>query len=443
MLQAGCADVVGFGTFNKFIRATSQHWPGPILVPAFLRPAILSEVFVHRRRTKTQSKDTYQSSLLTPSGGVSPPLALLNPNQIDRHLSNMNPEQVEVLANAAPPGHLAESNGWAEESARKSGSTDVNSDTSLLDAYSTAVTSAVERMSPSVVNIEVHQSAGRTRSGEPRERQGGGSGFVFTPDGLILTNSHVVHDAVRIVVTLTDGRRMPATVIGDDPASDLAVIRVNEPGLTAAALGDSQRLRVGQIVIAIGAPYGFQSTVTAGVVSALGRSLRSYSGRLIDDVIQTDASLNPGNSGGPLVDSAGRVVGVNTATILPAQGICFAIGINTAKFVASRLLRDGRIRRSYIGVSAQTVPVHRRVVRFYDLPKEMGVVVLGVEENSPAKRAGLREGDIIIALDGHPVAGVDDLHRVLTDVHVGVSSSLTVLRWTEKLELKIVPEEAR
>jgi S1-C subfamily serine protease len=266
---------------------------------------------------------------------------------------------------------------------------------------------------------------------------------VFTPDGLILTNSHVVHDAVRIVVTLTDGRRMPAILIGEDPASDLAVIRVDEPGLVAAELGDSQRLRVGQIAIAIGAPYGFQSTVTAGVVSALGRSLRSYSGRLIDDVIQTDASLNPGNSGGPLVDSAGRVVGVNTATILPAQGICFAIGINTAKFVASRLLRDGRIRRSYIGVSAQTVPVHRRVVRFYDLPKEMGAVVVGVEENSPAKRAGLREGDIIIALEGHPVAGVDDLHRVLTDVRVGVSSSLTVLRWTDKLELKIVPEEAR
>jgi S1-C subfamily serine protease len=333
------------------------------------------------------------------------------------------------------------------------------SDAVLLDAYSTAVTGAVARMSPSVVNIEVHQAvpanAGRSRSGESqngepqnKERRGGGSGFVFTPDGLILTNSHVVHDAVRIGVTMNDGRRMPATLIGDDPASDLAVIRLEqphwgEPGLTAAALGDSQRLRVGQIVIAIGAPYGFQSTVTAGVVSALGRSLRSYSGRLIDDVIQTDASLNPGNSGGPLVDSAGRVVGVNTATILPAQGICFAIGINTAKFVASRLLRDGRIRRSYIGVSAQTVPVHRRVVRFYDLPKEMGAMVQSVEDSSPAKRAGLREGDIIVALEGQPVAGVDDLHRLLTDVRVGQSCSLTVLRWTEKLELKVVPEEAR
>jgi S1-C subfamily serine protease len=341
-----------------------------------------------------------------------------------------------------------ESKAWREESPRETAkaASSTPDDDALLDAYSRAVTGAVGRVTPSVVNVEVHQevhqAAGRTRSGEPRERRGGGSGFVFTPDGLILTNSHVVHDARRIEVTLADGRRMPASSIGDDPASDLAVVRVDEPGLTAAALGDSQQLRVGQLVVAIGNPYGFQSTVTAGVVSALGRSLRSYSGRLIDDVIQTDAALNPGNSGGPLVDSAGRVVGVNTATILPAQGICFAIGINTAKFVASRLLRDGRIRRSFIGVSAQTVPVHRRVVRFYDLAKESGALVLSVEENSPAKRAGLRDGDIIMALEGKPVAGVDDLHRVLTDVRVGVSSSLTVLRRTEKLELKIVPEEA-
>jgi S1-C subfamily serine protease len=344
----------------------------------------------------------------------------------------------------------SEANEWGEESLPRPApaSSSAPNDDSLLDAYSRAVTSAVGIVSPSVVNIEVHQAAGRTRSGEPRERRGGGSGFVFTPDGLILTNSHVVHDAKRIEVTLADGRRMPASAIGDDPASDLAVIRidearVDEPGLTAAALGDSQQLRVGQLVVAIGNPYGFQSTVTAGVVSALGRSLRSYSGRLIDDVIQTDAALNPGNSGGPLVDSAGRVVGVNTATILPAQGICFAIGINTAKFVASRLLRDGRIRRSYIGVSAQTVPVHRRVVRFYDLAKESGALVLSVEENSPAKRAGLRDGDIIVALEGHAVAGVDDLHRVLADIRAGASCSLTVLRHTEKLELKIVPEESK
>jgi S1-C subfamily serine protease len=338
--------------------------------------------------------------------------------------------------------------GFPESSAHPSAVSGIPSnDDSLLDAYSRAVTSAVERVSPSLVNIEVHQ-AGRTRSGEEREQRGGGSGFVFTPDGLILTNSHVVHGARRISVTLSDGRRMPATAIGDDPASDLAVVRIDEPSLQepplgTATLGDSQQLRVGQVVIALGSPYGFQSTVTAGVVSALGRSLRSYSGRLIDDVIQTDAALNPGNSGGPLIDSAGRVVGVNTATILPAQGICFAIGINTAKFVASRLLRDGRIRRSYIGVSAQTVPVHRRVVRFYDLAKEWGALVLQVEENSPAKRAGLRDGDIIVALEGNPVAGVDDLHRLLTDVRVGASCSLTVLRYTEKLELKVTPEEAK
>lgn len=319
-------------------------------------------------------------------------------------------------------------------------------DSVLLDAYSQAVVSAAERISPSVVKIEVAQ-AGKSRSGEPRERQGGGSGFVFTPDGLILTNSHVVHEATRITVSLPDGRRFPAQTVGDDPATDLAVIRLEVPNhealaLTAAQLGDSQRLRVGQLALAVGNPYGFQYTVTAGVVSALGRSLRSYSGRLIEDVIQTDASLNPGNSGGPLVTSDGQVVGVNTATIMGAQGLCFAIGINTAKFVAGKLLREGRIRRSFIGVEAQTVPLHRRLVRFYDLPQESGVVVMSVE-NGPARRGGLRENDVIIAFDGKPVAGVDDLHRLLTDAKVGVSSPLTVLRWTEKLELSVVPEEAK
>ena len=319
---------------------------------------------------------------------------------------------------------------------------DAPSDSALLDAYSNAVISASEKISPSVVKIDVAQ-AGRSRFGEPRERQGGGSGFVFTPDGLILTNSHVVHGATRIQVSFSDGHRFPAHTIGDDPATDLAVIRIDAPQIVAAPLGDSQKLRVGQLAIAIGNPYGFQYTVTAGVVSALGRSLRSYSGRLIDDVIQTDASLNPGNSGGPLVTSDGRVVGVNTATIMGAQGLCFAIGINTAKFVAGRLLRDGRIRRAYIGVEAQTAPLHRRLVRFYDLPQESGVIVSAVTPGSPAQRAGLREGDVIVALDGKAVAGVDDLHRLLTDAHVGVSSSLTVLRWTQKLELQVVPQEAR
>jgi S1-C subfamily serine protease len=317
------------------------------------------------------------------------------------------------------------------------------SDASLLDGYSRAVMGAAEKVGPSVVNVEVHQAASRSRSGESCERRGGGSGFVFTPDGLILTNSHVVHDATRIEVTLSDGRRVPADTVGDDPATDLAVIRIDAGGLQVAQLGDSQRLRPGQIAIAIGNPYGFQSTVTAGVISALGRSLRSYSGRLIEDVIQTDAALNPGNSGGPLVDSAGTVIGVNTATILPAQGICFAIGINTAKFVASRLLRDGRIRRSWIGISAQTVPLHRRVVRFYGLSKESGVVVLGVDDRSPARNAGLREGDVIVALDDKPVAGVDDLHRLLTDAHVGTRCMVTLIRHTERLVVPITPEETR
>jgi S1-C subfamily serine protease len=315
-------------------------------------------------------------------------------------------------------------------------------DTRLLDAYSQAVVNTAEKISPSVVKVDVAQAT-RSRSGEPRERQGGGSGFIFAPDGLILTNSHVVHGATRIKVSLPDGRGFPAHTIGDDPASDLAVIRIDAPSLVSAPLGDSRRLHVGQLAIAIGNPYGFQYTVTAGVISALGRSLRSYSGRLIEDVIQTDASLNPGNSGGPLVTSDGQVVGVNTATIMGAQGLCFAIGINTAKFVAGRLLQEGRVPRSQIGVEAQTTPLHRRLVRFYDLPQDSGVVVISVEEGSPARRAGLQEGDVIVALDGKPVAGVDELQRLLTDARVGISSSLTVVRHTEKLELKVVPEEAK
>jgi S1-C subfamily serine protease len=318
-----------------------------------------------------------------------------------------------------------------------------HNDGALLDAYSNAVVSAAERVSPAVAKIEVTQTAASARNGEPRERHGGGSGLVFTPDGLVLTNSHVVHNASRIRLSLPDGRQFPAHLIGEDPATDLAVVRIDAPSLTAAQLGDSQKLRVGQLAIAIGNPYGFQYTVTAGVVSALGRSLRSYSGRMIDDVIQTDASLNPGNSGGPLVSSDGEVIGVNTATIMGAQGLCFAIGINTAKFVASRLLQQGRIRRAYIGVEAQTTPLHRRIVRFYDLPKETGVVVVGVQDGSPAQRAGLQEGDVIVALGGQAIAGVDDLHRLLTDAKVEVRSSITVLRRTERLELTIVPQEGK
>jgi len=315
-------------------------------------------------------------------------------------------------------------------------------DSVLLDAYSNAVVSAAEKVSPSVAKIEVTQKA-TARNGESRERHGGGSGFVFTPDGLVLTNSHVVHNASKIELSLPDGRRFPAHLIGEDPATGLAVVRIDAPNLTAVQLGDSQKLRVGQLAIAIGNPYGFQYTVTAGVVSALGRSLRSYSGRMIDDVIQTDAALNPGNSGGPLVSSDCQVIGVNTATIMGAQGLCFAIGINTAKFVASRLLQQGRIQRAYIGVEAQTVPLHRRVVRFYDLAKETGVMVVGVTPGSPAERASLREGDIIVGFAGQPVAGVDDLHRLLTDTQVGAKNAITVLRHSERLELAIVPQESK
>src|ERR1700686_4749900 len=362
-----------------------------------------------------------------------------NPTPLQTHLCIMQLDSVFI----APMSSQQTLDGTLPAETMRVASVE-SADAALLDSYSLAVTAAVERVHPSVVNVEVHhRDKGRTRSGEPRERRGGGSGFVFTRDGLILTNSHVVHDATRIEVSIADGRRAPAHTIGDDPATDLAVIRIDASGLQAVTLGDSQQLRPGQLAIAIGNPYGFQSTVTAGVVSALGRSLRSYSGRLIEDVIQTDAALNPGNSGGPLVNSRGEVIGVNTATILPAQGICFAIGINTAKFVASRLLRDGRIRRSYIGVSAQTVPIHRRVVRFYGLARETGVVMVGIEDGSPARTAGLREGDVIVALDDKPVAGVDDLHRLLTDAQVGARCALTVIRHTERLILPIFPEEAQ
>lgn len=318
-------------------------------------------------------------------------------------------------------------------------------DDQLLDAYSQAVTHAVKRVSPSVVNIDVQQRLKGRRANNPRQEiSGNGSGFVFTPDGYILTNSHVVHDASKIEVTLSDGRQLRADLVGDDPETDLAVIRIQTPNLLAAAhLGDSQSIQVGQLAIAIGNPYGFQTTVTAGVVSALGRSLRSKSGRLINDVIQTDAALNPGNSGGPLVTSRGEVIGVNTAVILPAQGICFATAVNTAKFVAGQLIKQGRVRRSYIGVAGQNVPLHRRLVRFYNLPVESGILVISTENPSPAQQTGLRQGDVIVELDGQPVASIDDLHRLLTEERVGVRSSLTVIRHSEQLILYITPEESK
>ncbi|HKW98799.1 MAG TPA: trypsin-like peptidase domain-containing protein [Bryobacteraceae bacterium] len=308
-------------------------------------------------------------------------------------------------------------------------------DDDLLDAYSRAVITAAEKISPSVVNIEVRQNL------RGREAGGSGSGFLYTPDGFILTNSHVVHRAQTIDVTLGDGRRLRADLVGDDPDTDLAVIRVDTPNVMPAALGDSSRLRPGQLVIAIGNPYGFQCTVTSGVVSALGRSLRSRSGRLIDNVIQTDAALNPGNSGGPLVTSAGEVVGVNTAVILPAQGICFATAINTAKFVAGKLMKDGVIRRGYIGVVGQDVPLARRIVRFHNLPVASGVRVEEVQPSSPAARSGLERGDVIVAFAGQPVGGIDDLHRLLTETQVGVVAEVGILRGTEKRTLHITAAE--
>lgn len=304
----------------------------------------------------------------------------------------------------------------------------------LLDAYSHAVVHAAEEVGQSVVNIEVRRSDGK--------RQGSGSGFVITPDGFVLTNSHVVHGADKIEVTLADGRRPDASLIGDDPDTDLAVVRVYAPHLHPARLGASRGIRVGQLAIAIGNPYGFQCTVTAGVVSALGRSFRASTGRLIDDIVQTDAALNPGNSGGPLVDSRGEVIGVNTAVILPAQGICFAIGIDTAKHVAGWLIKDGKIRRSYIGVGGQNTPLHRRLVRHYQLSATSGVLVIAVAPNSPAARAGLTEGDVIVELNAQAVPSIDALHKFLTGDQIGTEAKLTIIRRTEKLIVPLIPAES-
>ena len=319
-------------------------------------------------------------------------------------------------------------------------------DADLLDAYSTAVIQVAEKINPSVVNIEIQQKPvergpASTRGAGPR--RGSGSGVIFTPDGFILTNSHVVHHADQVDVALSDGRRYPARLVGDDPDTDLAVIRVDAPNLVAAQLGDSNGIRVGQLVVAVGNPYGFQCTVTAGVVSAMGRSLRSNSGRLIDDVIQTDAALNPGNSGGPLLNSRGEVIGVNTAIILPAQGICFAIAINTAKFVAVRLMRDGRVRRSFLGVGGQNVTIPRPLARQLNLLSASGVLVLSVEKDSPAQKAGVIDGDVIIAMDALPIKSIDDLHTHLTDQKIGVESELTIIRRSAIISLQVFPAETR
>src|SRR2546429_3370182 len=307
----------------------------------------------------------------------------------------------------------------------------------LLDEYSRAVVNAVERVAPSVVNIEVQQRS----KNQPRDIAGNGSGFVITPDGFILTNSHVVHGATRIVVNLSGGRDYPAQLIGDDPETDLAVIRIDAPQLVHVRLADSETLRVGQIAIAIGNPLGFQASVTAGVISALGRSMHAQSGRLIDNIIQTDAALNPGNSGGPLANSAGEVIGVNTATIRPAQGICFAIASNTAKFVAAWLIKEGRIRRGYIGVAGQTAPLHRRVARFYHLANETGVLVVSIDKGSPADHARIRPNDVIVTFNDEAIASVHDLHEKLVGDQIAKPCKLTMLRHTEQLTIYVTPAE--
>jgi S1-C subfamily serine protease len=305
-------------------------------------------------------------------------------------------------------------------------------DDELLDAYSRAVVHAVETVGPSVVRVEL----GR----------GGGSGVVFTPDGLVLTNNHVVESAERLNVLLPDGRSLRADLVGRDADTDLAVVRIDAssgPPLSWATLGDSSAIRVGQVAVAIGNPYGFHHSVTTGVVSALGRSLRARSGRMMDDIIQTDAALNPGNSGGPLVTTRGEVIGINTAVILPAQGLCFAIASNTARFVASRLIRDGRIRRSFIGVGGQNVPVPRAIARANQIAAASGVLVESVEPKSPADTAGLREGDVIIAFGGEAVTGIDQLVRRLSEERIGQPALVTVLRRGHRRQLTVVPAESK
>jgi S1-C subfamily serine protease len=309
------------------------------------------------------------------------------------------------------------------------------SDANLLDAYSASVVNAVQKVGPAVVHIRVRQEA---KANSP-QAGGSGSGFLIAPDGFILTNSHVVHQADKIEVALSDGRSYPAELIGDDPHSDLAVIRINAPALSSVKFASARSARVGQIAIAIGNPYGFEHTVTAGIVSALGRTFPATTGRLIDNVIQTDAALNPGNSGGPLVNTHGEVIGVNTAVISVAQGICFAIGSETADFVAAWLIKDGRIRRGYLGIGGQEVPLHARVIRFHGLAQSTGVLIHSIEKGSPATQARLETGDVLLAFDGKPVRSVHDLQRLLVHGRIGERVGVSYLRLNQKEETTVVP----
>jgi len=311
-------------------------------------------------------------------------------------------------------------------------------DEDLLDAYSRAVVGVVDKVGPAVVSIAVKKQSRSRRA----EGEGSASGVIIAQDGFVLTNDHVIERANEVEVELTDGNLFPAQVVGSDPATDLAVVRTGASGLPTAKLGDSSSLRVGQLVIAIGNPLGFESTVSTGVISALGRALRSQSGRLIENVIQTDVPLNPGNSGGPLVDSRGRVIGINTAMISMAQGISFAVPVNTAKWVTGELLTRGKVRRAYLGLAGQVRPLGRRVQRFFELRSASAVEIVSIEENSPARRAGLRERDLIVALSGQNVANVDDIHRLLSGLPAGTALRLSILRGGERREVQVIPGEA-
>jgi len=321
-----------------------------------------------------------------------------------------------------------------------------NGDMDLLDSYSAAVVRVVKTVSPSVVKIDVShhrrqgfQGRGRGRRGE--KTYGSGSGVIFTPDGFILTNSHVIHQAASIDVMLADGRSLPAELIGDDPFTDMAVVRIAAHDLPAATFGDSHAIRIGQLVIALGNPYGFQATVTAGVVSALGRSLRMDEGRLIDNVIQTDAALNPGNSGGPLVNSRGEVVGINTAAIPWAQGICFSIPIDTAKLIAGKLMKDRKVSRAYLGIGGQVVEISRLAIRNHQLSGSRGVLIAGVQADGPAAKAGLRDGDILVEFQKQRVESIDDLHKLLSGDVIGADTTLTLLRREQKIFISVIPQE--
>jgi S1-C subfamily serine protease len=305
-----------------------------------------------------------------------------------------------------------------------------DTDDQLLDAYSRSVVAVSARISPAVVRIDAYRRAPSS-----------GSGFIFTPDGFILTNSHVIHRARRTMVSFSDGRQIRGEIIGDDPDTDLAVLRIDAPDLCVAPLGDSNNIRVGQLVVAIGNPFGFQCTVTTGVISALGRTLRATNGRLMDNVIQTDAALNPGNSGGPLVTSGGNVIGVNSAAIAQAQGICFAVGINTAKFVSGQLMRYGRVRRSFLGIGGQSVHLQRQLVRFFNLSAEKAVRIISVEKDSPAERAGLLPGDCILEMNGQVIKGVDDLQSQLTETMIGDRSKMKILRLTRLFDTEVILTE--